>query len=327
MMHDDDEMLSLLRWRPPRPLCPHARFAFLALSLTAAAGLGDARIRDLNDEINKLLREKGHWERQIAELGGPVYALAGAPKVFDGGEALELPGSGGYKYFGAARSLPGVRELFEVASAKAKPRTRGAISRGITPDYFGYRDEDDGILLAVEATAEAEHRARLVAALAEGAAGEEAGAEAAASSSSSSSSSSSAAAGAGAASASAGSTLPPRLFDRYAAADAALLPGEELIFGTVAASAATGGAAGSRGGAMAADDGEEAGASTRAAGGSAAIASAAVEEALLMRKKALLLERLSAATAATPSASATLTAATAVAANSASGAGALLPRR
>ena len=31
------------------------------------------RLRDLNDEINKLLREKGHWERRIKELGGPDY--------------------------------------------------------------------------------------------------------------------------------------------------------------------------------------------------------------------------------------------------------------
>jgi pre-mRNA-splicing factor ISY1 len=35
------------------------------------AGLGEARLRDLNDEINRLLREKGHWERQIKALGGP----------------------------------------------------------------------------------------------------------------------------------------------------------------------------------------------------------------------------------------------------------------
>ena len=34
------------------------------------AGLGEFRIRDLNDEINKLLREKVHWERRIIELGG-----------------------------------------------------------------------------------------------------------------------------------------------------------------------------------------------------------------------------------------------------------------
>lgn len=40
------------------------------------AGLGEFRIRDLNDEINKLLREKGHWEFRIKELGGPDYAVS-----------------------------------------------------------------------------------------------------------------------------------------------------------------------------------------------------------------------------------------------------------
>ena len=35
--------------------------------------LGESRIRDLNDEINKLFREKGHWERRIKELGGANY--------------------------------------------------------------------------------------------------------------------------------------------------------------------------------------------------------------------------------------------------------------
>lgn len=29
------------------------------------AGLGEHRIRDLNDEINKLLREKNRWEERI----------------------------------------------------------------------------------------------------------------------------------------------------------------------------------------------------------------------------------------------------------------------
>jgi len=38
-----------------------------------AAGLGEFKIRDLNDEINKLLREKGHWQDRIKELGGPDY--------------------------------------------------------------------------------------------------------------------------------------------------------------------------------------------------------------------------------------------------------------
>ena len=51
------------------------------------------RIRDLNDEINKLIREKGHWEVRILELGGPDYARA-APKVQDS-QGFEIQGATG----------------------------------------------------------------------------------------------------------------------------------------------------------------------------------------------------------------------------------------
>jgi len=40
------------------------------------AGLGEFKLRDLNDEINKLLREKGHWEDRIKELNGPDYRVS-----------------------------------------------------------------------------------------------------------------------------------------------------------------------------------------------------------------------------------------------------------
>lgn len=70
-----------------------------------AAGLGEYRIRDLNDEINKLLREKYHWEVQIFNLGGPNYRRIG-PRYLDR-EGREVPGNRGYRYFGAARELPG----------------------------------------------------------------------------------------------------------------------------------------------------------------------------------------------------------------------------
>ena len=50
-------------------------------------GLGEHRIKDLNDEINKLIREKGHWETRIVELGGPNYAKQ-APKL-EGDEGEE----------------------------------------------------------------------------------------------------------------------------------------------------------------------------------------------------------------------------------------------
>lgn len=69
------------------------------------AGLGEFRIRDLNDEINKLLREKRHWEAQIKDLGGPDYQRVG-PRMLDH-EGKEVPGNRGYKYFGAAKELPG----------------------------------------------------------------------------------------------------------------------------------------------------------------------------------------------------------------------------
>lgn len=78
------------------------------------------RLRDLNDEINKLIREKGHWERRIVDLGGPNYART-APRVADneGNIIADATGKGaGYRYFGAAKKLPGVKELFE----KEKPR-------------------------------------------------------------------------------------------------------------------------------------------------------------------------------------------------------------
>ena len=43
---------------------------FIFADFYYAAGLGEFRIRDLNDEINKLLREKRRWEERIMQLGG-----------------------------------------------------------------------------------------------------------------------------------------------------------------------------------------------------------------------------------------------------------------
>lgn len=40
------------------------------------AGLGEHRIRELNDQINRLLREKKHWEARIIELGGVEFKYA-----------------------------------------------------------------------------------------------------------------------------------------------------------------------------------------------------------------------------------------------------------
>lgn len=112
------------------------------------AGLGEFKLRDLNDEINKLLREKGHWEDRIKELGGPDYKRVG-PKMLDH-EGKEVPGNRGYKYFGAAKELPGVRELFEQEPPSQPQRSRADLMKEIDAEYYGYRDDDDGVLIPLE---------------------------------------------------------------------------------------------------------------------------------------------------------------------------------
>ncbi|CAI8611100.1 unnamed protein product [Vicia faba] len=121
-------------------------------------GLGEHRLRDLNDEINKLIREKVHWERRIVELGGPNYARHSAKMTDLDGNIVDVPnpsGRGpGYRYFGAAKKLPGVRELFEKPPELRKRRTRYDIYKRINAAYYGYRDDEDGILERLEAPAE-----------------------------------------------------------------------------------------------------------------------------------------------------------------------------
>jgi len=108
----------------------------------------------LNDEINKLLREKRHWENQISFLGGPHYRRYG-PKMFDS-EGREVPGNRGYKYFGAAKDLPGVRELFEQDPPPPSRKTRAELMKDIDAEYYGYRDDDDGTLIPMEERVERE---------------------------------------------------------------------------------------------------------------------------------------------------------------------------
>jgi hypothetical protein len=54
---------------------PNLKLISISCVLYCKESLDEYRIRDLNDEINRLLREKTHWERRIRELGGPDYAV------------------------------------------------------------------------------------------------------------------------------------------------------------------------------------------------------------------------------------------------------------
>lgn len=109
------------------------------------------------------MKEKWSWERRIKELGGPNYGRSGLGSmgtVFDD-NGREVPGGGkGYRYFGRARELPGVKEMFERAAKRRVKEERGdedgaqketVNRRHLDAKYFGYGpDEEDAVLLKYE---------------------------------------------------------------------------------------------------------------------------------------------------------------------------------
>ena len=131
------------------------------VSLIQNEGLEEHKVRELNDAINKLMREKGHWERQIKSLGGPDHFRT-APTMLNADDAEEVVPGKGYRYYGAAKKLPGVRELFSKPAPERQKRTRFEMMKGIDADYYGYRDDDDGVLEGLEAAASEERRQQLV---------------------------------------------------------------------------------------------------------------------------------------------------------------------
>ncbi|KAI4978951.1 hypothetical protein ZWY2020_015704 [Hordeum vulgare] len=131
-------------------------------------GLAEHRLRDLNDAINKLLRERSHWERRILELGGRDYSRSSNAALMTDldGNIVAVPnpsGRGpGYRYFGHAKNLPGVRELFDKPPEVRKRRTRYEICKRIDAGYYGYHDDEDGVLEPLEAAAEKRKRDEVV---------------------------------------------------------------------------------------------------------------------------------------------------------------------
>uniref|UniRef100_A0A8R1HFL8 Pre-mRNA-splicing factor ISY1 homolog n=1 Tax=Caenorhabditis japonica TaxID=281687 RepID=A0A8R1HFL8_CAEJA len=112
-------------------------------------GLGEFKLRDLNDEINRLIKLKHAWEGRIRELGGTDYRKF-AQKDLDA-IGRETGNSKGYKYFGAAKDLPGVRELFEKSTEGEDHRKyRADLLKNIDAHYFGYLDDEDGRLIPLE---------------------------------------------------------------------------------------------------------------------------------------------------------------------------------
>jgi pre-mRNA-splicing factor ISY1 len=87
---------------------------------------------------------------------------SGGRVVDDEGNVIEGGGKG-YRYFGRARELPGVKEMFEAAKQKPEDdkkkggETRADLRMRVDAGYYGYNlDEEDGTLLKYEAQKEKE---------------------------------------------------------------------------------------------------------------------------------------------------------------------------
>lgn len=138
-------------------MCKYAKFHH---PRDPSVGLTDYEVRDLNDEINHLLREKNHWENQIIALGGANYKRGIRSMLDDSGR--EIPGTRGYKYFGRAKDLPGVKELLSRSVEQAEEAQEGRKAQKYRlfanqpSSYLGDDDEDDGVLLEEEQAREEE---------------------------------------------------------------------------------------------------------------------------------------------------------------------------
>lgn len=107
--------------------------------------LSDFQLRDLNDEINKLMNERHRWDLQIRSLGGPNYASFGGKKR-------------GYQYYGRARELPGVSEMLQ-SQKKDDTKKSGDFyipPRNLNMVYYGYADDNVTGLKEFEQQREAE---------------------------------------------------------------------------------------------------------------------------------------------------------------------------
>lgn len=134
--------------------------------------LGEHTIRDVNDEINRKFREKHHWNKRIFQLsnGRLDYNKTERSAQIEEGDVQFLASTNNgrrqgptYRYFGAAKDLPGVKELLEKQQEKMRAMSRkkrgpNEIYKHVGVKYFGWRDEEDGVLLELEDDAFREYR-------------------------------------------------------------------------------------------------------------------------------------------------------------------------
>ncbi|CAK9442345.1 uncharacterized protein LODBEIA_P60880 [Lodderomyces beijingensis] len=104
----------------------------------------DFRLRELNDELNQLFRDKKTWEYQIKALGGNDYIHNHNKKdMINSGANVA-----GWRYFGRAKELPDIKKSIEESKKQA---LRGKVSKAAIlkarkkrlDDFYYGKGEDD----------------------------------------------------------------------------------------------------------------------------------------------------------------------------------------
>lgn len=112
-------------------------------------GLEDDEIREINDKINKLLRERYHWEKRIKVLGGVDYERQRKlEKQINEDGVLEHKGR---FYFGTARNLPEVKELIENERIRKQQaheqdeeeESKDILNQRVNEEYYGDTNKND----------------------------------------------------------------------------------------------------------------------------------------------------------------------------------------
>ncbi|KAH3671654.1 hypothetical protein OGAPHI_000359 [Ogataea philodendri] len=90
----------------------------------------DSQLRGLNDDINRLLRERRGWDAQIKKLGGPDHLGVVANT---------------YKYFGRARDLPEAHRIRKKESGSSgqvlnTQQFTQLNETDLGPEYYGYTE-------------------------------------------------------------------------------------------------------------------------------------------------------------------------------------------
>lgn len=111
------------------------------LSRIQDASLDDATIRSLNDDLNRMIRERHEWDATLRALGHTERDKT----IKWGDDLLPEPGNThGYYYFGRAKELPGVKELLNPRKEQVTklPARILMMQRTADNEYYGIADPD-----------------------------------------------------------------------------------------------------------------------------------------------------------------------------------------